>query len=161
MHFQLTKLERKGSVDHLTVQSEASLLPRYARVNPLREQLPYVLDLLKDQGWTVRRLKKMIPPLKYRKLVARLEPLKCYIDPHIDNLLIFPRGTDLHDHILVKQGVLILQDKVIDLYDYYIQYNLGKLFPCFFVISTTRFICNGCLCSTRNEDYAFGSFNEK
>uniref|UniRef100_A0A915P8C5 SAM-dependent MTase RsmB/NOP-type domain-containing protein n=1 Tax=Meloidogyne floridensis TaxID=298350 RepID=A0A915P8C5_9BILA len=108
---QLTKLERKGSVDHLTVQSEASLLPRYARVNPLREQLPYVLDLLKDQGWTVRRLKKMIPPLKYRKLVARLEPLKCYIDPHIDNLLIFPRGTDLHDHILVKQGVLILQDK--------------------------------------------------
>ncbi|CAK5019213.1 unnamed protein product [Meloidogyne enterolobii] len=108
---EIASLEHKGSVDHLIVQSEASLLPRYARVNPLKEQLPYVLDLLKDQGWTVRRLKKMIPPLKYRKLVAKLEPLKCYIDPHIDNLLIFPRGTDLHDHILVKQGVLILQDK--------------------------------------------------
>ncbi|KAL7074665.1 hypothetical protein ACQ4LE_005971 [Meloidogyne hapla] len=108
---EIAKFKQEGSINHLSLQSEASLLPRYARVNSLRQQLPYVLDVLKGQGWTVRRLKKMIPPLKYRKLVARLEPLKCYIDPHIDNLLIFPRGTDLHDHILVKQGVLILQDK--------------------------------------------------
>jgi hypothetical protein len=105
------------------------LIPRYARVNPLRQKLSHILKTLKSQGWTVRRLKKMIPQFKYRKLVSRMEPLKCFVgekyiylcikfnknvvDPHIENLLIFPRGTDLHDHPLVKEGALILQDKVL------------------------------------------------
>ena len=33
-------------------------------------------------------------------------------DPHVDNLLVFPQGTDLHDHVLYTEGDIILQDKV-------------------------------------------------
>ena len=33
-------------------------------------------------------------------------------DPHVDNLLVFPQGTDLHDHVLYTKGDIILQDKV-------------------------------------------------
>lgn len=109
---QIALLKQKGSISGLSLKSEAHLLPRYARINPLRQKLSHVLNALRLQGWDVRRLKKIISPLKYRKLVARLKPLKCYLDPHIDNLLIFPRGTDLHDNFLVKEGILILQDKV-------------------------------------------------
>ena len=38
---------------------------------------------------------------------------KCFLlDPLLPELLVFPAGTDLHDHPLYQAGHLILQDKV-------------------------------------------------
>jgi hypothetical protein len=34
------------------------------------------------------------------------------MDKHIPDVLVFPRGTDLHDNGLYKEGKIILQDKV-------------------------------------------------
>ena len=42
------------------------------------------------------------------RLLSRLRPA---IDPHVPNLLVFPPGTDLHDHPMVRDGRLILQGK--------------------------------------------------
>lgn len=89
-------------------------LPRYARVNTNLISSSGVVELLESDGWIVKCLKKGITPSKYRKLVTRLLKTKAYRDPHIDDLLIFPQGTDLHDSTLVKTGKLILQDKVIN-----------------------------------------------
>uniref|UniRef100_A0A914HWZ8 Large ribosomal subunit protein mL44 n=1 Tax=Globodera rostochiensis TaxID=31243 RepID=A0A914HWZ8_GLORO len=89
----------------------ASLLPRYVRVNTNRTSFSQAVEQLERDGWRLRRLKKGITPSKYRKLVSNLERPKVYADPHIDDLLIFPRGVDLHDYCLVVEGALILQDK--------------------------------------------------
>jgi hypothetical protein len=61
--------------------------PRCARVNTLKTTLEEALRLLQSLGGT--------------------EAVKQ--DPLIPNLLVFPPGTDLHDHALVKDGRLILQ----------------------------------------------------
>lgn len=61
--------------------------PRYARVNTLKTTLEEALRLLQSLEGT--------------------EAVKQ--DPVIPNLLVFPPGTDLHDHALVKDGRLILQ----------------------------------------------------
>ena len=42
------------------------------------------------------------------RALSRLRPA---IDPHVPNLLVFPPGTDLHDHPMVRDGRLILQGK--------------------------------------------------
>lgn len=62
--------------------------PRYARVNSLR---------IKNINATIGELKEEFPTF--------------YADPHVPNLLVFPPGTDLHAHKLVKEGGLVLQDK--------------------------------------------------
>ena len=40
--------------------------------------------------------------------LARLKPTR---DPHVPNLLVFPPGTDLHAHPMVRDGRLVLQGK--------------------------------------------------
>lgn len=62
-------------------------LPRYARMNPLRRSTSSILEILTNENWTFTR------------------------DPHVPDVLRFPSGTELHDHELVREGALILQDK--------------------------------------------------
>ena len=71
-----------------------------------------IILLLEQAGYIIRRLKSKITPSKYRLLVSRLKSPKVYVDPHIDNLLIFAGQTDLHNNPLFQEGSLILQDKV-------------------------------------------------
>ncbi|KAL3106171.1 hypothetical protein niasHT_016858 [Heterodera trifolii] len=92
-------------------ESSASLLPRYVRVNTVRMSFAQAVEQLERDGWCLCRLKKRITPSKYRRLVSTLESPKIYVDPHIDDLLIFPRGVDLHNNKLVTDGILVLQDK--------------------------------------------------
>lgn len=96
----------------MAIQSKASLLPRYVRINTLKISDDECLKALKDQGYQVVRLKKSISLNNFKKFVEKLESSKIYLDPHVENLLIFPKGTDLHAKELVKNGSLILQDKV-------------------------------------------------
>ena len=67
----------------------ASSFPRYARVNTLKMTLAEVRAKLASSS-SFRDVKE---------------------DAHIPNLLGFPPGTDLHDHPLVLNGALVLQDK--------------------------------------------------
>ena len=49
---------------------------------------------------------------RYIELLDNLEADQFVKDLHVDNLLVFPHGTDLHDHVLYTKGDIILQDKV-------------------------------------------------
>ena len=115
------------SREKLALKSDGEFLPRYVRVNGLRGNYEEILDKLKNEGWKIRKLKRTISPLNYRRLVKKLEAPKVYIDPHIPNLLIFPNGTDLHGNDLVKDGALILQDKVI-YFNYFYNFIPIKIF---------------------------------
>lgn len=69
--------------------------PRHARVNTLKCSVQQVLSQLQQQqeqeGGTTSR------------------NLSVHVDELLPDLLVFPPGTDLHDHPLVTSGVLILQ----------------------------------------------------
>jgi len=86
-------------------------LPRYARVNTLKNTLECAISKLKESGWQIDVLKDNMDPKKFRKFVSELNFPRLLVDPHVENLLIFPAETDLHDSPLVKEGALILQNK--------------------------------------------------
>lgn len=79
-------------------------LPRYVRVNLLKNTVEDVVDYLKRDG------------LSYLGRAFRLDDLtlkeKEFVrDMHLPELLIFSPKTDFHDHFLYKAGHIILQDK--------------------------------------------------
>jgi putative methyltransferase len=65
--------------------------PRFARVNTLKASVQQVLAQLRNSNGSS----------------SRFEGVK--VDDLLPDLLVFPAGTDLHDHPLVTEGVLILQ----------------------------------------------------
>lgn len=88
------KAER-GATENIDLLSPAARLgakiPRYARVNRV---LDTVESVVRSLSGDVKQ--PCVPPTR---------------DAHIPSLLRFPPGTDLHDHVLVTEGRLILQDK--------------------------------------------------
>ena len=52
-----------------------------------------------------------ISETKVKALLSNPATARPTLDPHVRNLLRFPPGRDLHNHPLVKNGSLILQDK--------------------------------------------------
>ena len=77
-------------------------LPRYARVNTLRASVRDVVACLRTLGW--RRVKP-----RARTHVPRVATF--WVDPDVRGLLVFPPGTELHQHQLVVSAALVLQDK--------------------------------------------------
>jgi len=77
-------------------------LPRYARVNTLRASVRDVVACLRNLGW--RRVKP-----RARTHVPRVATF--WVDPDVRGLLVFPPGTELHQHQLVVSAALVLQDK--------------------------------------------------
>jgi len=93
-------------------QLKESKLPRYARINTLKINREQCLEKLEAEGWTLATLKESISQSKYRNKIGQLTRPTLYIDPHVKNLLIFPADSELHSSEIVKNGELILQDKV-------------------------------------------------
>ncbi|VDK29249.1 unnamed protein product [Gongylonema pulchrum] len=91
--------------------SAAALYPRYARINTLRWSVDDALKALQDEGWIVSNMKSQEDTNWYRNAVASMTECQVYIDNHIRTLLLFPPNTDLHDHWMVVDGYLMLQDK--------------------------------------------------
>ena len=85
---------------------------------------------MSDAHWTLHwivwqkvkipvNLKKSIPsfcqeyPSHFEYIQSKASHSKQFIsDEHIPDLLVFPPGTDLHDHPLYVSGEILLQDKV-------------------------------------------------
>lgn len=90
--------------------------PRFARVNTLKASVAEVLNQIQQQlgasaatsGAGRKRSKQC-----HTEQAAVTEPEQqlVHIDDLLPDVLVFPPGTDLHDHPLVQQGVLILQSK--------------------------------------------------
>lgn len=76
--------------------------PRYVRVNVLE-----TTDNLIEKAFVSEGYKKVNPG----KMSAVPEEKTFWRDRHIPHLLVFPPGTDFHDHVLVESGKCILQDK--------------------------------------------------
>lgn len=83
-------------------------LPRYARVNTLKIATDDLVERLRrpkrpraeDEGKEQRRgsvIRSSLPPFT--------------IDKHVPDLLVFPHGTDLHNHPSVRGSQVVLQDK--------------------------------------------------
>ena len=87
-------------------------LPRYARVNTLKAslfdlQLLFASPALTTSAANTAQIEaKLKPSMKAPSAIPAPS-----LDPHIADLLVFPPGTDLHDHPAVLDGRLILQDK--------------------------------------------------
>lgn len=84
-------------VDELLSANIAKDWPRTARVNLLKISVAEALAWLRS------------PPLSHQKLATLGN--KATVDELLPDVLLFPAGTDLHDHPLVTSGSLILQSK--------------------------------------------------
>jgi len=73
--------------------------PRTARVNVLKLSIHDALECLRN------------PPSDQKNKNWAKTGAAVTIDEHLPELLVFPAGTDLHDHPLVLDGSLILQSK--------------------------------------------------
>ncbi|KAJ9072242.1 hypothetical protein DSO57_1029618 [Entomophthora muscae] len=78
-------------------------IPRYVRVNTILTTTEAVVATLSKRGYTHVSLSDIDWNDKKARWVSR--------DAHIDDLLLLPPGTDLHNDSLVTCGKIILQDK--------------------------------------------------
>jgi 25S rRNA (cytosine2278-C5)-methyltransferase len=87
--------------------------PRTARVNELKMSVNDVLHWLKNPPALVTHSSSGTGSQSRRGTAKKWAHLGSIasIDPLVPEVLCFPPGTDLHDHPLVQQGVLILQSK--------------------------------------------------
>ncbi|KJE91009.1 tRNA and rRNA cytosine-C5-methylase, variant 1 [Capsaspora owczarzaki ATCC 30864] len=85
-------------------EQDAIVIPRYVRVNTLKMSVAAAVQALQQQpgGFALVDRPADISALSGRSFCQ---------DEHLKDLLVFPSGTDFHDHKLYTSGVLILQDK--------------------------------------------------
>ncbi|XP_078082143.1 28S rRNA (cytosine-C(5))-methyltransferase [Mustelus asterias] len=80
-------------------------LPRYVRVNLLKNNVGDVIDYFKREGYTYLGQATGVAELR------RLGRKQFTGDLHLPELLVFHPKTDLHEHFLYTAGHIILQDK--------------------------------------------------
>uniref|UniRef100_A0A0N5AJJ3 SAM_MT_RSMB_NOP domain-containing protein n=1 Tax=Syphacia muris TaxID=451379 RepID=A0A0N5AJJ3_9BILA len=86
-------------------------LPVYARVNTIKWTMEKAMRALTTEGWTVKHLSNSLDFPDFKDSVLKMNSSEIFCDPHVTNLMVFPPGTDLHDHTMVKEGYVMLQDK--------------------------------------------------
>ena len=82
--------------------------PRYVRVNTLKISVDAAVASFCNEGWA-----QLAPDAFVMEfLEQRGDKRRAFaIDRHLFDVLVFPAGTDLHDHHMVASGELRLQDK--------------------------------------------------
>jgi len=86
-------------------------VPRYVRVNTLVCSVGDAIQLLVDEGWVKVTLKKKTDYTAFLEKVKNLGESEFIVDYHLEFLLVFPPKTQFHDHYLLQNGSLFLQDK--------------------------------------------------
>lgn len=76
--------------------------PRYVRVNSLKMTLSDAISYLLEEGWNQRECAES----------TELGQNDFSLDNFVEDLLIFPSGTEFHNHPLYLDGSFVLQDKV-------------------------------------------------
>lgn len=108
----LEELKVKGGVsskEHLLVQRSRKhvLLPRYARVNLIKCTVDDIVAQFESDGMQFggrcTSWPKQVPNGSF------------LLDPHVDDVLVFAPGTDLHGHLLYTSGHVVLQGKVLEI----------------------------------------------
>ena len=98
---------------HILANNIFFVVPRYVRVNTLVcKSVDQVCDQFAQEGWIKVKLPKKS---SYQDFIARVKCLdesEFLVDFHLDYLLVFPPNTQFHDHDLLKNGSILLQDKV-------------------------------------------------
>ncbi|WKX93314.1 hypothetical protein Q1695_010955 [Nippostrongylus brasiliensis] len=89
-------------------KESALAIPRYARINTLKWTAKEALERLTYEDWKVLEIS---PEEDFAERVTNIADDEVLIDPHVENLLIFPHSNDFHRYWLVEQRYLILQDK--------------------------------------------------
>ncbi|XP_068759365.1 28S rRNA (cytosine-C(5))-methyltransferase-like isoform X1 [Montipora capricornis] len=72
---------------------DKDLIPRYVRVNTIKTSMEHVIQHFKESGYEQANQ-------------TNVHSIFCHAD-----VLVFPSGTDLHDHPLYVNGEILLQDK--------------------------------------------------
>ncbi|KAG2185612.1 hypothetical protein INT44_002405 [Umbelopsis vinacea] len=81
---------------------DAVLIPRYVRVNEHKTTVDKAIQAFIKEGYTLEEPRDDLSSLS--KLTVRR-------DIHLNDLLVLPPNSDLHDHPMYISGELILQDK--------------------------------------------------
>ncbi|XP_058968002.2 28S rRNA (cytosine-C(5))-methyltransferase-like [Pocillopora verrucosa] len=85
---------------------ETGSIPRYVRVNRIKTTLKDVINDFENNGY------QLVDKQDIASLAAQSSSCKQFMcDKHLSDVLVFPAGTDLHDHPLYVSGHIILQDK--------------------------------------------------
>ncbi|XP_062614692.1 28S rRNA (cytosine-C(5))-methyltransferase-like [Saccostrea cucullata] len=87
--------------------STSEALPRYVRVNQIKVTMEEVIKVFMDDGWTLLPT----PDYSFIESCRNLGESEFIRDLHLPDLLVFPAYTDLHNHHLVQESKVILQDK--------------------------------------------------
>ncbi|CAI4232806.1 unnamed protein product [Auanema sp. JU1783] len=89
-------------------QKKTLVIPRYVRINTLRWTREEAIQGLIDESWKLKELEEGDDLLQ---CIDQLKEDEIIIDPHVENLLIFPVTKNFHAYSLVSEKYLLLQDK--------------------------------------------------
>ncbi|XP_068715150.1 28S rRNA (cytosine-C(5))-methyltransferase-like isoform X2 [Montipora foliosa] len=87
---------------------DKDLIPRYVRVNTIKTSMEHVIQHFKESGYEQANQTNVASFVTQSKAI-HTKQLLC--DEHFSDVLVFPSGTDLHDHPLYVNGEILLQDK--------------------------------------------------
>lgn len=104
---QMAKEGAKAPSDLLPVAHREVIMPRYARVNTLKISVADAVSQLKHGGYQLSDYATVSAARCERRSDASIFAL----DNTLEDVILFPHGTDLHQHPMVVSSELRLQDK--------------------------------------------------
>ena len=89
------------------------IVPRYVRVNTIISSVEEVCHHFTQEGWSRVRLSKKKSYKDFLERVKELGEEEFMLDFHLEFLLVFHSKAQFHDHNLLHNGAILLQEKVI------------------------------------------------
>lgn len=85
--------------------------PKFVRVNTLKTTVDEIINLFRDEGWTLVRHLEDKNYENFLTKLSSLSPEEFMLDLHVKDLLIFPPKTEFHQYPFYKDGRIMIQDK--------------------------------------------------